>query len=181
MIWKCLKMRQQHQPENIYLNNFENFWNMFNDSKPIMLETDPRIQVLEGVLRYFREWKASLTGQYRTKSEQAKHFIAWQTKFDLEVRSICQFSAIQPPISKWHDIKRAHVLTLIRWHHHKTSGRHGVGEKGRKLQTTNHSLEPKTRSLAEKNNIRQLLSFNVYLFLNYFTIWSILYDRRQKL
>ena len=59
----------------------ENFWKVFNNS-PLRVDTDSRIQVLGGILVYFRQWKHTLPEE-QTKSEQAKHFIAWETMFNL--------------------------------------------------------------------------------------------------
>ena len=68
-----------------YILNCEKFWKVVNDPKPIRYENDARITILDDVLAYFVEWKESLACEYRTKSEQVLHFIAWQTMFDLQV------------------------------------------------------------------------------------------------
>jgi hypothetical protein len=62
------------------------FWNVFNDHAPIRTSEDPRITQLNGVLKYFMSWHDWLAKKFETKSEQAKHFISWQTMSDLKVR-----------------------------------------------------------------------------------------------
>ena len=68
-----------------YLRFSEVFWNIFNNPKPITDISDHRIAELDAVIQYFREWEAWLSLQYRKNADRAKHFISWQTKFDLEV------------------------------------------------------------------------------------------------
>jgi hypothetical protein len=68
-----------------YLRFSEVFWNIFNNPKPITDISDSRIAELDAVIQYFREWEAWLSQQYSKNADRAKHFISWQTKFDLEV------------------------------------------------------------------------------------------------
>ena len=49
------------------------------------MDTDSWIQVLGGILEYFKPRQDTLPQEHRTKSEQAKNFIACQTMFNLLV------------------------------------------------------------------------------------------------
>ena len=60
---------------------------IFNDHTPIKKSDDNRLTELDAVVQFFQEWEIWLSQQYKKKSEQAKHFISWQTKFDFKVSS----------------------------------------------------------------------------------------------
>ena len=68
-----------------YIEECEKLWNIFNRMDPVRSDNDPRLQELLEGLSYFTLWKSDLSRIYRTKKEQAAHFIAWQTYNDLQV------------------------------------------------------------------------------------------------
>ena len=47
------------------------------------LDVNSWIQVLGGIREYFKQRKDTLPQEHRTKSKQAKQFIAWKTMFNL--------------------------------------------------------------------------------------------------
>ena len=71
-----------------YITNCDTFWNVFNDPKPLKSPDDSRIKDLENVVKYFEDWKIWLSEKFKTKAQQAQHFISWQTKFDLDVSTV---------------------------------------------------------------------------------------------
>ena len=68
-----------------YLRFSEVFWSIFNNPTPITDISDNRITQLDTVIQYFREWETWLSKQFSKNADRARHFISWQTKFDLEV------------------------------------------------------------------------------------------------
>ena len=58
---------------------------VFNDNKPLDRTEDVRFQQLNEAVSFFVNWRANIEDVYGTKSEQAKHFITWQTMFHLKV------------------------------------------------------------------------------------------------
>lgn len=68
-----------------YLRFSEVFWSIFNNPTHITDTSDNRITQLDTVIQYFREWETWLSKQFSKKADRARHFISWQTKFDLEV------------------------------------------------------------------------------------------------
>ena len=65
----------------------------FNDNKKLDTVNDERFQKLDEVVSYFDEWKVEIDNTHPTKAEQAKHFMTWQTMFDLKV-CICQLQNV---------------------------------------------------------------------------------------
>lgn len=68
-----------------YISICDKFWNVFNSSRPLKGTDNAQMQMLNDVVKYFTDWKTSLAGEHKKKAEQAKHFISWQTMFDLMV------------------------------------------------------------------------------------------------
>ena len=64
------------------------FWSVFNDPTPLRTIDDHRLSKLDVVVQYFHDWENWLSEKYKTKTEQAKHYISLQTKFDPQV-SFC--------------------------------------------------------------------------------------------
>ena len=73
-----------------YIEECEKLWNIFNSMDPVRSDNDPKLQELLEGLSYFTLWKSDLSRIYRTKKEQAAHFIAWQTYNDLQVSKTVQ-------------------------------------------------------------------------------------------
>ena len=71
-----------------YITNCDTFWNVFSDPKPLKSPDDSGIKDLENVVKYFEDWKIWLSEKFKTKAQQAQHFISWQTKFDLDVSTV---------------------------------------------------------------------------------------------
>ena len=69
-----------------YILNCETLWNCFNSTEPLTSLEGTRIQALDDVLLFFRNWRNELASIFKTKSEQSCHFISWQTMFDLQVQ-----------------------------------------------------------------------------------------------
>ena len=72
-----------------YIKACETAWLVFNDNKKLDTVNDERFQKLDEVVSFFDEWKVEIDNTYPRKAEQAKHFITWQTMFDLKV-CICR-------------------------------------------------------------------------------------------
>ena len=68
-----------------FLKNCDQLWKVFNDLNRLSDADDERLNKLEEVIQYFGDWKLELQDEYGTKSERAKHFIIWQTHFDIQV------------------------------------------------------------------------------------------------
>ena len=68
-----------------YIKACEQVWTVFNDNKPLDRTEDVRFQQLNEAVSFIVNWRANIEDVYGTKSEQAKHFITWQTMFDLKV------------------------------------------------------------------------------------------------
>ena len=69
-----------------YILNCETLWNCFNSTEPLTSLEYTRIEALDDVLLFFRNWRNELASIFKTKSEQSCHFISWQTMFDLQVQ-----------------------------------------------------------------------------------------------
>ena len=67
-----------------YISMCDNFWNVFNSSKPLTTNCD-EITKLDDVVNYFTDWQKNLGVFAKIKAEQAKYFVSWQTMFDLMV------------------------------------------------------------------------------------------------
>ena len=76
-----------------YIKACETAWLVFNDNKKLDTVNDERFQKLDEVVSFFDEWKVEIDNTYPTKAEQAKHFITWQTMFDLKV-CICRLQNV---------------------------------------------------------------------------------------
>ena len=63
----------------------ENFWKLCKNSSPLLIKGGHQCMDAGGILEYFKQRKDTLPQEHRTKFEQAKHFIAWQTMFNLLV------------------------------------------------------------------------------------------------
>ena len=68
-----------------YITICSKFWTVFNSAKPLRAKDVEIIQLLDDVVKFFKDWQETLKSQFETKTEQAKHFISWQTMFDLMV------------------------------------------------------------------------------------------------
>lgn len=77
-----------------YIQICETFWEIFNNPAPMKTPEDKRILQLNEVLDYFNTWEKWLAQRYHTKSEQAKHFISWQTISDLKVRINIKYNSV---------------------------------------------------------------------------------------
>ena len=76
-----------------YIKACETAWFAFNDNKKLDTVNDERFRKLDEVVSFFDEWKVEIDNTYPTKAEQAKHFITWQTMFDLKV-CICRLQNV---------------------------------------------------------------------------------------
>ena len=70
-----------------YITICSKFWSVFNSAKPLRAKDVEIIQLLDDVVKFFKDWQETLKSQFETKTEQAKHFISWQTMFDLMVNT----------------------------------------------------------------------------------------------
>ena len=68
-----------------YIENCKSLWKVFNYPKPLCSLNDERIEELNNVVKFFEQWRIWLTTKFNKKEEQSRHFISWQTKFDLDV------------------------------------------------------------------------------------------------
>jgi hypothetical protein len=68
-----------------FISNCDALWNVFNDTKPLMSLEDTRIEDLDDVLDFFKNWKNELASLYKLTSEISSHFISWHTMFDIQV------------------------------------------------------------------------------------------------
>jgi hypothetical protein len=72
-----------------YISICDKFWSIFNSADPLHPGKDKeKLQTLDDVVTYFNNWKHCLEKVFKLKAEQAKHFISWQTMFDLMVRHL---------------------------------------------------------------------------------------------
>lgn len=71
-----------------YITICSKFWSVFNSAKPLRAKDVEIIQLLDDVVKFFKDWQETLKSQFETKTEQAKHFISWQTMFDLMVNTL---------------------------------------------------------------------------------------------
>ena len=58
---------------------------MFINPKPLRNPDDDRLTELENVVTFSEDWRVWLSSKFKRKEELSKHFILWQTKFDLDV------------------------------------------------------------------------------------------------
>ena len=68
-----------------YIENCESLWKVFNNPKTLYSLNDGRIEKLNNVVKFFEQWRIWLTTKFNKKDKQSRHFISWQTKFDLDV------------------------------------------------------------------------------------------------
>ena len=68
-----------------YISVCSKFWNVLNSSKSLRESNCNEMNILDDVVKYFMDWQKSLVTISEKKAEQAKHFISWQTMFDLMV------------------------------------------------------------------------------------------------
>ena len=79
-----------------YISICDDFWQVFNSRNPITSVQDPRIGILDNVLAFFINWKATLLKEFNTRPELSSHFITWQTMFDLQVQYSLTFNILKP-------------------------------------------------------------------------------------
>lgn len=68
-----------------YIHYCEKLWIACNDTKRLSSLTDPRLDELNAVLLFFRNWKDQLSTLFLNKTDRASRFINWETMFDLQV------------------------------------------------------------------------------------------------
>ena len=71
-----------------YITICSKFWSVFHSAKPLCAKDVEIIQLLDDVVKFFKDWQETLKSQFETKTEQAKNFISWQTMFDLMVNTL---------------------------------------------------------------------------------------------
>ena len=71
-----------------YITICSKFWSVFNSAKPLRAKDVEIIQLLDDVVKFFKDWQETLKSQFETKTEQVKHFISWQTMVDLMVNKL---------------------------------------------------------------------------------------------
>jgi hypothetical protein len=59
-----------------FKSNCDALYNVFNDTKSLMSLDDTRIEALDDVLDFFKNWKNELASLYKLKSEISSHFIS---------------------------------------------------------------------------------------------------------
>ena len=68
-----------------YISFCSKFWNVLNSSKSLRESNCNETNILDDIVKYFMDWQKSLVTISEKKAEQTKHFISWQTMFDLMV------------------------------------------------------------------------------------------------
>ena len=68
-----------------YITTCYKFWSVFNSPKPLRGKDAEIISLLDDVVTFFKDWQETLKSQFKKRTEQARHFISWQTMFDLMV------------------------------------------------------------------------------------------------